>query len=257
MKRQRITSISMDHFRDHNDTDDTSVKSSYVGRLAPTPSGYLHIGHAQTFWIAQQRSRTYSDGTGSLILRIEDLDGPRCKHHYLTDMLDDMTWFGFMWTHGPIRNTDCEGDSTDDDHLSKKSKMNSSTITTNNSSLVELVQFRSFHGVDLTPFARIYEQSRRMPLYHAAWRRLVQMRLIYPSPHSRKGYSHSHSRSHSPKYHLAGSNTHSTTHMYLTRCGSSLVCASRRGRRGRSAVPNHPTTYLHATTTTTATARLQ
>lgn len=216
----------------NRDDDKFSVESTvkfstrpYVGRLAPTPSGYLHIGHAQTFWIAQQRSRTCSDGTGSLILRIEDLDRQRCKPHYLTDMLYDLSWFGLSWTHGPSPVTtvvdssssssssgstaDCEAEGTDDDdRLPKKSKMvdineieeaavdvtnNSNNNRKRNSDLMNLVRFRSFHGVCLTSFARVFEQSRRMPLYHTAWRRLVQLRLIYPSPHSRKGHSHSHS----------------------------------------------------------------
>ena len=138
----------------------------YVGRLAPTPSGYLHIGHAQTFWTAQQRSRRTEEGTGSLILRIEDLDGPRCKPHYLTDMLYDLSWFGFMWTHGPHLavatdvdssggnnriNADCEVRVTDDDdRMPKKSKMDdngekgaANVANNSNSSLLDLVPFMS------------------------------------------------------------------------------------------------------------------
>ncbi len=71
---------------------------SYCGRLAPTPTGYLHLGHAQTFWIAQQRAQA---AQGCLILRIEDLDQARCKPEYYADMLEDLTWFGFRWQAGP------------------------------------------------------------------------------------------------------------------------------------------------------------
>jgi glutamyl-tRNA synthetase len=76
----------------------SSNNTGYRGRLAPTPSGHLHIGHAQTFWIAQQRCKQYN---GKLILRIEDLDQQRCKSHFLNEMIEDLTWFGFMINEGP------------------------------------------------------------------------------------------------------------------------------------------------------------
>ncbi|MEM8505021.1 MAG: glutamate--tRNA ligase family protein [Cyanobacteria bacterium P01_D01_bin.1] len=72
--------------------------SHYRGRLAPTPTGHLHLGHASTFWTAQQRAQA---ANGQLILRIEDLDRDRCKPQYYADMLEDLTWFGFRWQEGP------------------------------------------------------------------------------------------------------------------------------------------------------------
>lgn len=71
---------------------------AYRGRLAPTPTGHLHLGHAKTFWTAQQRAIAHS---GALILRIEDLDSARCKPEYYDDMLTDLSWFGFVWQEGP------------------------------------------------------------------------------------------------------------------------------------------------------------
>src|SRR4029078_3671897 len=47
------------------------LKTHYRGRLAPSPTGYLHLGHARTFWTAQERARAHG---GVLILRNEDLD---------------------------------------------------------------------------------------------------------------------------------------------------------------------------------------
>jgi len=70
----------------------------YRGRLAPTPTGHLHLGHARTFWRAQQRAEQQG---GTLVLRIEDLDRDRCKPHYTTDMIEDLQWFGFRWQEGP------------------------------------------------------------------------------------------------------------------------------------------------------------
>lgn len=70
----------------------------YRGRLAPSPTGFLHLGHARTFWIAQQRARTAG---GSLILRNDDLDGPRCRPEFVAAMTEDLRWFGFRWDEGP------------------------------------------------------------------------------------------------------------------------------------------------------------
>lgn len=70
----------------------------YRGRLAPTPTGHLHLGHAQTFWTAQERARRHG---GQMVLRNEDLDRDRCKPQFAIDMLEDLRWFGFRWDEGP------------------------------------------------------------------------------------------------------------------------------------------------------------
>lgn len=74
------------------------AKSSYRGRLAPTPTGYLHLGHARTFWTAQKRAKANG---GTLILRNDDLDQARCKPEFVRAMLEDLRWFGFTWQEGP------------------------------------------------------------------------------------------------------------------------------------------------------------
>jgi glutamyl-tRNA synthetase len=74
------------------------VNQNYRGRLAPSPTGYLHLGHARTFWVAQQR--TQANG-GELILRNEDLDATRFKMEFAGAMLEDLRWFGFEWSEGP------------------------------------------------------------------------------------------------------------------------------------------------------------
>jgi glutamyl-tRNA synthetase len=66
------------------------------GRLAPTPTGLLHIGHARTFAIAAERAA----GAG-LVMRIEDLDAPRCRKEFVAAALDDLSWLGLTWTEGP------------------------------------------------------------------------------------------------------------------------------------------------------------
>ncbi|WP_420237798.1 tRNA glutamyl-Q(34) synthetase GluQRS [Telmatobacter bradus] len=74
--------------------------SSYRGRLAPSPTGYLHVGHARTFWAAWQRSR---EAGGSLVMRMEDLDPERCKSVYAEAALEDLRWLGMRWIEGPDR----------------------------------------------------------------------------------------------------------------------------------------------------------
>lgn len=70
----------------------------YRGRLAPSPTGHLHVGHARTFWLAQERARAAG---GSLILRNEDLDPDRCKPEFIVAMYADLRWFGLDWQEGP------------------------------------------------------------------------------------------------------------------------------------------------------------
>jgi glutamyl-tRNA synthetase len=72
----------------------------YRGRLAPSPTGLLHLGHARTFWIAQARARQH---LGMLVLRNEDLDPQRSKPEFVASMLEDLRWFGFEWREGPDR----------------------------------------------------------------------------------------------------------------------------------------------------------
>jgi glutamyl-tRNA synthetase len=70
----------------------------YRGRLAPSPTGYMHLGHARTFWRAQERARLHG---GALILRNDDLDRERCRPEFVAAMLEDLRWFGLAWSEGP------------------------------------------------------------------------------------------------------------------------------------------------------------
>jgi glutamyl/glutaminyl-tRNA synthetase len=66
----------------------------YIGRLAPSPTGLLHLGHAATFWQAFQRAHNAS---GTLLLRNEDLDPQRSKPQYVEAMIEDLAWLGITW----------------------------------------------------------------------------------------------------------------------------------------------------------------
>ncbi len=70
----------------------------YRGRIAPSPTGLLHMGHARTFWTAYVRAR---DAGGTLVLRNEDLDAQRSKADLARAMIEDLQWLGICWQEGP------------------------------------------------------------------------------------------------------------------------------------------------------------
>ncbi|HWE87728.1 MAG TPA: tRNA glutamyl-Q(34) synthetase GluQRS [Terracidiphilus sp.] len=109
----------------------------YRGRLAPSPTGLLHMGHARTFWTAFQRAR---DAGGTLVMRMEDLDPERSRAQYAEAAYEDLRWLGIRWQEGP----DLGG-----------------------------------------PFAP-YVQSKRMPVYLSAWRKLYRGGYLFPCKCSRK-----------------------------------------------------------------------
>lgn len=74
----------------------------YRGRIAPSPTGYLHVGHARTFLIAAERARQFG---GELIFRNEDLDPDRCRAEFVSAMYEDLHWLAISWSEGP----DCGG----------------------------------------------------------------------------------------------------------------------------------------------------
>ncbi len=68
------------------------------GRLAPSPTGALHLGNARTFLIAWLHARRHS---GRVVLRMEDLDHPKVKPGTAQAALDDLRWLGLDWDEGP------------------------------------------------------------------------------------------------------------------------------------------------------------
>jgi glutamyl-tRNA synthetase len=71
---------------------------SYRGRIAPSPTGFLHLGHAKTFWKAFERA---TSAKGVLVFRNEDLDRERCRPQFVEAMYEDLRWFGIRWSEGP------------------------------------------------------------------------------------------------------------------------------------------------------------
>ena len=84
----------MPTLRAQRSTLNPAPPARYLGRLAPSPTGHLHLGHARTFWLAAERARTAS---GDLVLRNDDLDALRFRLDFVAAMLADLRWLGFTW----------------------------------------------------------------------------------------------------------------------------------------------------------------
>ena len=70
------------------------LRNGYVGRLAPSPTGALHLGNVRTFMVAWLRAR---QAGGKVILRMENLDHPKHKPGAEAQAIDDLRWLGFDW----------------------------------------------------------------------------------------------------------------------------------------------------------------
>lgn len=141
----------------------------YRGRLAPSPTGFLHLGHARTFWIAWHRART---AQGKLIFRNEDLDFQRCRPEFVNAMYQDLRWLGLDWDEGP-------------DIPTQPGKTG------------------QFGDPGIGGLYAPYSQSERRNFYLQAWRTLRDSGLIYPCTCSRKDLERALSAPHEEPLHGA------------------------------------------------------
>jgi glutamyl-Q tRNA(Asp) synthetase len=74
-----------------------------VTRFAPTPSGYLHLGHAYAALVAWESARA---ADGRFLLRIEDIDQARCRPEFEQGILEDLRWLGLDWDGHPLRQSE-------------------------------------------------------------------------------------------------------------------------------------------------------
>ncbi len=70
-----------------------------ITRFAPSPTGLLHLGHAYSALIGWRAAR---EGAGRFLLRIEDIDGSRCRAEFVAAILEDLSWLGLDWD-GAVR----------------------------------------------------------------------------------------------------------------------------------------------------------
>src|SRR6266536_3409140 len=70
-----------------------------VFRFAPSPNGFLHLGHAFSALLNFDLARRSG---GRFLLRIEDIDATRCRPEYETAIYEDLAWLGLVWEE-PVR----------------------------------------------------------------------------------------------------------------------------------------------------------
>ncbi len=75
-----------------------TLSSAPVGRLAPSPTGLLHLGHARTFLLAWAHTRSRG---GRVVLRVEDLDAERATEAFSDELQRALEWLGLDWD-GPV-----------------------------------------------------------------------------------------------------------------------------------------------------------
>ena len=78
--------------------------SAIVTRFAPSPTGYLHLGHAYAALFAQ---RAAQEANGRFLLRIEDIDSGRCRAEFEKAIYEDLAWLGLTWEQPVRRQSEC------------------------------------------------------------------------------------------------------------------------------------------------------
>jgi glutamyl-Q tRNA(Asp) synthetase len=74
-----------------------------VTRFAPSPTGFMHLGHAHAALFAWRAAHLAG---GRFLLRIEDIDGPRCRPEFEDAIYEDLTWLGLCWEGEVLRQSD-------------------------------------------------------------------------------------------------------------------------------------------------------
>lgn len=79
------------------------MSAAFVTRFAPSPTGYLHRGHAFSALTAFEAARKAG---GRFLLRIEDIDVTRCRPQFEAAILEDLAWLGLTWAQPVLRQSD-------------------------------------------------------------------------------------------------------------------------------------------------------
>lgn len=85
------------------------MPSAIVTRTAPSPTGYLHLGHAYSAGMAYLRAQRAG---GRFLLRIEDIDTTRCRPEYVAAIFEDLAWLGLRWEEPARHQSQHFGDYT-------------------------------------------------------------------------------------------------------------------------------------------------
>ncbi len=98
LKRSKLSNPSRARLRP---VTDTSLRP--VTRFAPSPSGFLHLGHALAAYVAHDSAR---EAGGRFLVRIEDIDSTRCRPEYEMAILEDLAWLGLAWEQPVLRQSE-------------------------------------------------------------------------------------------------------------------------------------------------------
>lgn len=74
-----------------------------ITRFAPSPTGYLHLGHALAAWVAFDAAKRHG---GTMLLRFEDIDLTRVRPEFYKAIEEDLSWLGITWNSTPWRQLD-------------------------------------------------------------------------------------------------------------------------------------------------------
>ncbi|HEX7200059.1 MAG TPA: tRNA glutamyl-Q(34) synthetase GluQRS, partial [Dongiaceae bacterium] len=85
----------------------TPAATPQITRFAPSPTGRLHLGHAYAALFAERQARATG---GRFLLRIEDIDGSRCRPEFEAAIFADLAWLGLSWEVPVRRQSDHIGD---------------------------------------------------------------------------------------------------------------------------------------------------
>lgn len=77
--------------------------NNFTTRFAPSPTGYLHLGHAYSALLAHDAAR---QANGRFLLRVEDIDETRCRPEFDPAILEDLGWLGIAWDEAPVRQSE-------------------------------------------------------------------------------------------------------------------------------------------------------
>jgi len=114
-----------------------------VTRFAPSPTGFLHLGHAaaagHAFGFAQERG-------GTCLLRIEDIDRTRCKPEFETAIYEDLDWLGFDWPLPARRQSDHMGDYKNALQILKRKGLVYRCFKTRKEILEDIARAPHYHG---------------------------------------------------------------------------------------------------------------
>src|SRR5665213_648013 len=130
-----------------------------VFRFAPSPNGYLHLGHALSALLNADMAKA---AVGRLLLRIEDIDETRCRPEYETAIYQDLAWLGLEW-EAPVRR---QSEHYDD--------YRTALAVLGGMGLI----FPSFESRAIRTarrFIRATARQRREPIAPGAWRRASHM----------------------------------------------------------------------------------